>query len=82
MTTLTSTFATVGVNLPAAYNESDVVFIDSSSWKIVFVDDFTDEEKNTIEKKLHAEDAEPKLSFGSAREAIDFLRTRMKRPHA
>lgn len=81
MTTLTSTLASTKIDLPT-YHEYDVVVIDSSHWRIVFVDDFTDEEKDTIEKKLDAEGTDPTLTFGSAKEAIDFLRSRIKRPHA
>lgn len=81
MTTLTRTLASARIDLPA-YSEYDVVLIDSAGWRIVFVDDFTEEEKDAIENKLDTEDAEPKLTFSSAKEAIDFLRSRLKHPHA
>ena len=55
-----------------------------SVWKLtcyVDIDDLTDSEKETVEKKLDA-DNQAGVSFGSAQEAIDFLRSRIKRPHA
>ena len=56
----------------------------ASVWKVtcyVDIDDLTDSEKGTIEKKLDADNQEAGVSFGSAQEAIDFLRSRIKRPH-
>lgn len=62
----------------------DAVLIKSSTWRVTYrldVDDLTDSEKETITKKLNAEDQEGGVSFGSSQEAIDFLRSRIKRPH-
>ena len=83
MTTLTSTSASARIQLPT-YNEYVGVFIDGDApgWKVVFIDDFADAEKDAIERRLDAEDSEPKIAFGSAKEAVDFLRSRIKRSHA
>lgn len=80
MTIATRTFTSTNVGLPT-YDDRryDVVFGSSDVWNIVFVDYLTDQEKAMIEKKLDADDANPKLTFGSAKEALDFLRSRMKR---
>lgn len=56
-----------------------------SVWKVtcyVDVDDLADSEKEAVEKTLDAENQKTGISFGSAQEAIDFLRSRIKRPHA
>ena len=81
MTTATGTFtSTPDVPLPGHhYDGYDVVCIDSSDLNVVFVDYLTDQEKVVIEKKLDTEDAHPKRTFGSAKEALDFLRSRIKR---
>lgn len=63
----------------------DAVLIKSSTWRVTYpldVDELTDSEKEAIIKKLDADDQETGISFGSPQEAIDFLRARIKRPHA
>ncbi len=57
----------------------------SSVWKVtlyVDTDDLTDSEKEAVEKKLGAESQEAGISFGSVQEALNFLRSRIKRSHA
>ena len=81
MTIATRTFASTDVGRPTYryFYEYDDVVIDAPNWYIVFVDYLTDQEKAVIEKKLDAEDTTSKLTFGSAQEALNFLRSRMKR---
>ena len=57
-----------------------VVFVDSPVWKRKEIE-LTDEEAEAVEKRLDAEDQEQKITFSSAKEAIDFLLSRIKRPH-
>lgn len=85
MTIMTGTLASpiTVVAQPIYFEDSDIVFDSSFVWEIKeSVGDLTDEEVQVIEKKLDAENEEPKITFGSAQEAIDFLRSRIKRPHA
>ena len=85
MTTATGTKASsmTAVAQPIYFEDSDIVFDLSFVWEMKeIVGDLTDEEARVIEKKLDVEDKEPKITFGSAQEAIDFLRSRSKRPHA
>lgn len=88
MTTETGTVATVipDRNQYVFDDEGfDASFAKHSVWKVTFhveVDDLTDFEKEAIEKKLDSEDQEKGVSFGSVKEAIDFLHSRIKRPSA
>ncbi len=88
MTTETGTVATV---IPERGqfvfdDESyDASVVKHSVWRVTFpieIDDLTDLEKEAIERKLDAEDQEKGVSFGSVKEAIDFLHSRIKRPSA
>jgi len=87
MTGITGTLATVRPDR-AQYLFDDETFdaapIKFSNWRVTFsfdVDDLTDSEKEAIERKLDADDQESGVSFGSTQEAIDFLRSRIKRPN-
>jgi hypothetical protein len=61
----------------------DAVPLKSSTWRVSYhldVDELTDSEKEAIVKKLDADDQEAGVLFGSSQEAIDSLRSRIKRP--
>lgn len=87
MTVRTGTLATVRPDRAQYLFDDetfDAVLGKSSNWKVTFyfdVDDLTNSEKEAIERKLDADDQETGISFGSTQEAIDFLRSRIKRPN-